>query len=178
MSHAVMPTYNRAPLRFVSGQGAWLTDESGERYLDFGAGIAVNALGHAHPYLVEALREQAGRLWHTSNLYELPGQEALARRLTEVTFADTAFFLQFRRGSGGGIHQAGPKIPLASRAAGAMADHHDRGLLPRADTGNHCRGRRPETRGRVRTDARRFRLGAVRRSPVRSRPRSARKPQP
>ena len=92
MTHAVMPTYNRAPLRFVSGQGAWLTDEAGERYLDFGAGIAVNALGHAHPYLVEALREQAGRLWHTSNLYELPGQEELARRLTEVTFADTAFF--------------------------------------------------------------------------------------
>ncbi len=92
MTKAVLPTYNRATLRFVSGQGAWLTDESGERYLDFGAGIAVNALGHAHPCLVEALTEQAGRLWHTSNLYEVPIQEALARRLAEATFADMVFF--------------------------------------------------------------------------------------
>ncbi len=92
MIDAVLPNYSRAPLRFQSGSGSWLTDENGDRYLDFGAGIAVNAFGHAHPHLVEALREQAGKLWHTSNLYGIPGQEALARRLVSATFADTVFF--------------------------------------------------------------------------------------
>src|SRR5207237_6578227 len=69
-----------------------LFDENGERYLDFAAGIAVNALGHAHPRLVAALTDQAAKLWHTSNLYRVPAQERLARRLTETTFADTVFF--------------------------------------------------------------------------------------
>jgi acetylornithine/N-succinyldiaminopimelate aminotransferase len=77
---------------FVRGQGAYLFDEDGRKYLDFGAGVAVNALGHAHPHLVEALTQQAGKLWHTSNLYRVPGQEKLARRLIETTFADTVFF--------------------------------------------------------------------------------------
>lgn len=85
-------TYNRAPLRFERGEGVWLFTESGERYLDFAAGIAVNALGHAHPHLVAALKAQADKLWHVSNLYEVPGQEALSRRLVEATFADRVFF--------------------------------------------------------------------------------------
>ena len=88
----VLPTYNRAPLTFVSGRGAWLTDETGRDYLDFGAGIAVNALGHAHPALTAALQSQAERLWHVSNLYRIPEQEALARALVNATFADTVFF--------------------------------------------------------------------------------------
>jgi acetylornithine/N-succinyldiaminopimelate aminotransferase len=88
----LLPTYNRADVAFVRGEGPYLFAEGGERYLDFGAGIAVNALGHAHPHLVEALREQAGKLWHTSNLYRVPGQESLAKRLVENTFADTVFF--------------------------------------------------------------------------------------
>jgi acetylornithine/N-succinyldiaminopimelate aminotransferase len=88
----LLPTYARADVAFVRGGGAYLFDEHGKRYLDFGAGVAVNALGHAHPHLVEALREQAGKLWHTSNLYRVPGQEKLARRLIEATFADTVFF--------------------------------------------------------------------------------------
>ncbi len=88
----VMPTYARADLAFVRGEGAWLFDENGERYLDFAAGIAVCALGHAHPHLVAALSEQASRLWHTSNLYRIPGQEKLARRLVGGSFADTVFF--------------------------------------------------------------------------------------
>jgi acetylornithine/N-succinyldiaminopimelate aminotransferase len=88
----VLPTYNRADIAFERGEGAYLFDERGERYLDFGSGIAVSALGHAHPYLVGVLREQAGKLWHTSNLYRVPGQERLARRLIEATFADTVFF--------------------------------------------------------------------------------------
>jgi acetylornithine/N-succinyldiaminopimelate aminotransferase len=88
----VMPTYNRADIAFVRGEGPYLFDESGERYLDFGAGIAVNALGHAHPHLVSALKEQSEKLWHTSNLYRVPGQESLARKLTDISFADTVFF--------------------------------------------------------------------------------------
>jgi acetylornithine/N-succinyldiaminopimelate aminotransferase len=88
----VLPTYNRADIAFERGEGPYLFDERGERYLDFGSGIAVSALGHAHPYLVAALREQAGKLWHTSNLYRVPGQERLARRLIEASFADTVFF--------------------------------------------------------------------------------------
>lgn len=85
-------TYNRTPLRFTHGEGVWLTTESGERYLDFAAGVAVNSLGHAHPHLVKALTEQAGKVWHLSNLYEVPGQEALGERLMSVTFADKVFF--------------------------------------------------------------------------------------
>jgi acetylornithine/N-succinyldiaminopimelate aminotransferase len=88
----VLPTYARAPLAFVKGEGPWLETETGERYLDLGAGIAVAALGHANPVLVEALGEQARRLWHTSNLYVIPNQEALAKLLVEHTFADTMFF--------------------------------------------------------------------------------------
>ena len=89
---AVLPTYARAPLTFVSGSGAWLTEASGERYLDLAAGIAVCALGHAHPALVETLTEQAAKLWHVSNLYRIPEQERLAALLVEKTFADTVFF--------------------------------------------------------------------------------------
>jgi acetylornithine/N-succinyldiaminopimelate aminotransferase len=88
----VLPTYNRAPIAFVKGEGSWLTAEDGSRYLDLGAGIAVNALGHANPALVAALTEQAGKLWHVSNLYRIPEQEKLAEMLVEKTFADTVFF--------------------------------------------------------------------------------------
>lgn len=85
-------TYMRAPLRFERGEGVWLITESGERYLDFAAGVAVNSLGHAHPHLVAELKAQADKVWHLSNLYEVPGQEKLSKRLTEVTFADKVFF--------------------------------------------------------------------------------------
>ncbi|WP_298936985.1 aspartate aminotransferase family protein [uncultured Ruegeria sp.] len=92
MIPSVLPTYNRAPLTFVKGEGAWLTEADGRRFLDLGAGIAVNALGHAHPALVAALTEQAHALWHVSNLYNIPQQQALADKLVEHTFADTVFF--------------------------------------------------------------------------------------
>jgi len=92
MIPAVLPTYNRAPLAFVSGEGSWLVDSEGRRHLDMTSGIAVNALGHSHPALVAALTEQAGRLWHVSNLYRIPEQERLAEALVEATFADTVFF--------------------------------------------------------------------------------------
>ena len=87
----VLPSYSRAPLSFVKGEGAWMVEADGRRFLDFGAGIAVTALGHAHPALVKALTDQAGALWHTSNLYNVPQQQALAERLVEHTFADTVF---------------------------------------------------------------------------------------
>ena len=92
MISAVLPPYNRAPLAFVSGEGSWLTAEDGSRYLDLGAGIAVNALGHAHPALVETLTAQAQKLWHVSNIYTIPEQERLAEMLVARTFADTVFF--------------------------------------------------------------------------------------
>ena len=92
MIPSVLPTYSRAPLHFVKGEGVWLTEEDGRRFLDMGGGIAVNVLGHANPALVTALTEQAGKLWHVSNLYEIPGQQELADRLTEASFADTVFF--------------------------------------------------------------------------------------
>ncbi|MDT6940126.1 aspartate aminotransferase family protein [Brucella pseudogrignonensis] len=85
-------TYNRAALRFERGEGIWLVTESGERYLDFAAGIAVNSLGHSHPHLVNTLKDQADKLWHLSNLYEVPGQEKLGQRLVDATFADKVFF--------------------------------------------------------------------------------------
>ncbi|APG47688.1 aspartate aminotransferase family protein [Phaeobacter porticola] len=92
MIPSVLPTYNRAPLSFVKGEGAWLIEADGRRFLDLAAGIAVNALGHAHPTLVKALTDQAETLWHVSNLYHIPQQQALADRLVEHSFADTVFF--------------------------------------------------------------------------------------
>ena len=92
MIPAVLPTYNRAPIAFTHGEGSWLTATDGARYLDLGAGIAVNALGHAHPALVETITAQAQKLWHVSNVYRIPEQERLAELLVEKTFADTVFF--------------------------------------------------------------------------------------
>jgi acetylornithine/N-succinyldiaminopimelate aminotransferase len=89
---AVLPTYARADIAFSHGEGATLIAEDGERYLDFGAGVAVNVLGHAHPHLVKAVTEQAGKVWHTSNLFRISGQERLAERLVAATFADKVFF--------------------------------------------------------------------------------------
>ena len=88
----VLPTYNRADIAFERGEGSWAIATDGTRYLDLGAGIAVNALGHANPALVAALTEQAGRIWHVSNIYQIPQQEKLADLLVEHSFADTVFF--------------------------------------------------------------------------------------
>src|ERR1700733_8633914 len=90
---SLLPTYKRADVASGRGEGAYIFAEDGQRYLDFGAGVAVNSLGHAHPKLVAALTEQASRLWHTSNYYRVAGQETLSKRLIDATFADTAFFV-------------------------------------------------------------------------------------
>lgn len=92
MISSVLPTYNRAPLSFVKGEGSWLIEADGRRFLDMGAGIAVNTLGHANPELAQVLKDQADTLWHVSNLYKIPAQQNLADRLVDSTFADTCFF--------------------------------------------------------------------------------------
>ncbi len=92
MISPVLPSYSRANLSFVKGEGSWLVEADGRRFLDFASGIAVMSLGHGHPKVLGALMDQAQALWHTSNLYEVPQQKALAERLVEHTFADTVFF--------------------------------------------------------------------------------------
>ena len=92
MTSPLLPTYARVPLAFERGEGAWLTSTKGERYLDFGGGIAVASLGYGHPHLVAALQEQSAKLWHASNLFEIPQAERLAARLVAASFADYAFF--------------------------------------------------------------------------------------
>lgn len=108
---AVMQTYGRAEIGFVRGDGCWLESDSGEKYLDCASGIAVNTLGHSHPRLVAALTEQAGKLWHTSNLYRIPGQEIVAKMLARLSGLDQVFFCN----SGAEATEAAVKI--ARRAA-------------------------------------------------------------
>ncbi|PSC06099.1 acetylornithine transaminase [Alsobacter soli] len=110
----LLPTFARADLSFERGEGPWLYTDRGERYLDFGAGIAVNSLGHAHPHLVKALGEQAAKVWHVSNLYRIPEGEKLAQRLVDATFADTAFFCN----SGAEANEAAIKIARKYHAVG------------------------------------------------------------
>jgi acetylornithine/N-succinyldiaminopimelate aminotransferase len=112
-SSPLLPTYARIELDFERGEGAWLITRQGERYLDFGSGIAVNALGHAHPHLVRALTEQASRLWHTSNLFRIPEGERLAQRLVDATFADVVFFSN----SGAEANEAAIKMARKYHAA-------------------------------------------------------------
>src|SRR3569833_3686709 len=88
----LLPVFARVDLAFERGEGAWLIATDGERYLDFTSGVAVNALGHAHPHLVEAVQAQAAKLWHMSNLFKSPDGEKVAARLCENSFADEVFF--------------------------------------------------------------------------------------
>ena len=92
MSGHLMGVYNRAPLEVERGRGARLWSRDGTEYLDCVQGISTNGLGHAHPVLVEAVKAQAEKLWHVSNIYKIPGQEELADKLTEASFADVVFF--------------------------------------------------------------------------------------
>lgn len=113
MTQAVLPTYNRTAFSIESGEGAWVKTSDGRTLLDFGAGIAVNSLGHCHPHLVETLKSQAEKLWHTSNLYRIPEGERLAERLCEATFADTVFFTN----SGGEAMECSIKMARKYHAA-------------------------------------------------------------
>ena len=157
-SSAVMSTYARTDLIFERGEGSWLIASDGRRFLDFNSGIAVNALGHAHPHLVQALQAQAGKFWHCSNLYRIDGQETLAARLVDLSFADTAFFcnsgaeaLECAIKIARRYHQAGGEPnkyrvitannafhgrTLATIAAGGQAKHLD-GFGPVIDAFDH-----------------------------------------
>jgi acetylornithine/N-succinyldiaminopimelate aminotransferase len=119
VSSALLPVFARADLAFERGEGVWLVTDQGVPYLDFGAGIAVNALGHAHPHLVAALQAQAGKLWHTSNLYRIPEGERLAQRLAQHSFADVVFFTN----SGAEANEAALKI---ARKYHSAAGHPER----------------------------------------------------
>jgi acetylornithine/N-succinyldiaminopimelate aminotransferase len=114
----LLPTYARTDLAFERGEGAWLTTTSGERYLDFGSGVAVNALGHAHPALVAAITEQAQKVWHVSNIYRIPEGERLAARLCAATFADTVFFCN----SGAEAMEAAIKVARKYHAANGQPE--------------------------------------------------------
>jgi acetylornithine/N-succinyldiaminopimelate aminotransferase len=119
LSSAIVPTYARADVTFERGDGCWLTTTAGERYLDFGAGIAVASLGHSHPHLVDALMTQGSKLWHTSNLFQMPEGERLAHRLADATFADLVFFAN----SGAEANEAAIKM---ARKRHAIDGHPER----------------------------------------------------
>lgn len=113
MNSPLLQTYARAAVSFEKGEGAWLISRDGERYLDFGGGIAVTSVGHAHPHLVEALTEQAKKVWHVSNLVQIPEGERLAKRLVDATFADVVFFTN----SGAEANEAAIKMARKYHAA-------------------------------------------------------------
>lgn len=138
----IMPTYNRADLQFVRGDGAWLETDKGEKYLDFGSGIAVNTLGHAHPKLTQALQAQAEKLWHVSNLYRIPEQEKLAAQLADASFADMVFFTNSGAEAAEGMIKAMRKYHAANGAPqrhkliGFAGAFHGRTLAALAAAGN------------------------------------------
>ena len=119
----LMPVYPRSPVRPVRGEGAYLYSENGEKYLDFAAGIAVNILGHGHPHLTKAIQDQAARLMHVSNLYGSPQGEAFAKRLCELTFADTVFF------TNSGVEAVECAIKTARRYHHAKGNPHKHDLI-------------------------------------------------
>lgn len=142
MRDALMRNYARADLAFERGEGAWLMSVDGRRFLDFTSGIAVCALGHAHPHLVQALQAQAAKLWHTSNLFRIPEGERLAARLAEHSFADRVFFCN----SGLEAFEAAAKIvrkhfddkgqPQRHRIVACSGSFHGRSLAAIAASGN------------------------------------------
>ena len=119
----LMPVYPRSPVRPVRGEGVYLYGESGEKYLDFAAGIAVNILGHSHPHLTKAIQDQAATLIHVSNLYGSPQGEAFAQRLVDLTFADTVFF------TNSGVEAVECAIKTARRYHYAKGNPHKHDLI-------------------------------------------------
>ncbi|MAI48897.1 MAG: aspartate aminotransferase family protein [Hyphomicrobiaceae bacterium TMED74] len=150
-----MGTYGRFNIVFERGEGSWLISNQGERYLDFGSGIAVNTLGHAHPDLISALTEQAAKVWHTSNLYRIEGQERLAEMLCEASFAEAVFFCN----SGAEACEGAIKLarryhfangqPERNRIITFEGSFHGRTLATIAAAGNpkHLEGFGPEAPG-------------------------------
>jgi acetylornithine/N-succinyldiaminopimelate aminotransferase len=120
VSSAIVPVYARADLAFERGDGCWLVSTDGQRYLDFGGGIAVASLGYSHPHLVQALTEQGAKLWHTSNLFQMPGGERLASRLAAATFADLVFFTN----SGAEANEAAIKMARKRQSVGGHPERY------------------------------------------------------
>ena len=158
-SPALMNTYARSELAFERGEGAWLYATDGRRFLDFASGIAVTALGHCHPHLVKALAEQANRIWHTSNLYRVPGQEKLAERLVAATFAGATGGQVFFGNSGVEAIECGLKLlrkyhddfgdPKRYRVIACEGSFHGRSLAALAAAGNpkYLKGYEPQVEG-------------------------------
>ncbi|WP_284257505.1 aspartate aminotransferase family protein [Acidocella aquatica] len=142
MIAALMPNYNRANIAFSYGEGAWLFDERGRKFLDFGAGIATSSLGHGHPHLVNAIAEQAAKVIHVSNLYLVPGAELLANRLVAASFADSVFFCNSGAEANEGLVKAMRKTcadagqPERYRVICFEGAFHGRTLAMIAATGN------------------------------------------
>jgi acetylornithine/N-succinyldiaminopimelate aminotransferase len=120
VSSAIVPVYAKADVAFERGEGSWLISTTGERYLDFGAGIAVASLGYSHPHLVEALTRQGAKLWHSSNLFQIPEGERLAKRLVEATFADLVFFTN----SGAEANEAAIKMARKRQSVGGHPERY------------------------------------------------------
>ena len=123
-----MATFARVDLAFERGEGVWLVTQDGERYLDFTSGVAVNALGHAHPHLVAAVTEQAQKLWHVSNLYEIPEAERVAQRLCAASFADVVFFCNSGAEAVEGAIKTARKYQAVSERPNATASSRSRAL--------------------------------------------------
>ncbi len=142
MIAALMPNYNRADIAFAHGEGAWLFDERGRKFLDFGAGIATSSLGHGHPHLVNAIAGQAAKVIHVSNLYRVPGAELLANRLVAASFADSVFFCNSGAEANEGLVKAMRKTcadagqPERYRVICFEGAFHGRTLAMIAATGN------------------------------------------
>ena len=164
MASHLLPTYARVDLAFERGEGAWLFTADGERYLDFTSGVAVNALGHAHPRLVSALEEQAKKVWHVSNLYRIPEGERLADRLCEATFADTVFF----QNSGAEAIECSIKMARKYQSANGKPERYRIVTFEGAFHGRTLAAlaadRQQEISRRLRPAGGRLRSGAVRRS--------------
>ena len=137
----LLPVFARADLGFERGEGAWLIATNGERYLDFTSGVAVNALGHAHPHLVKALQEQATKLWHMSNLFKSPDGEKLAARLCEQSFADFVFFCNSGAEAMECVDQGHAQISRLQGPSRALSHHHLRRRVPRPHAGDAGRDR-------------------------------------
>ena len=120
MTSAIMPTYARADLAFEYGEGVYLFTKAGEKYIDFGSGIAVSSLGHAHPHLIKSIQEQAAKVLHYSNLYKIEGQERLAQRLVDNSFAYSVFFCN----SGAEAVECGIKIARRYHSENGNPEKH------------------------------------------------------
>ena len=163
MIAALMPNYNRADLAFERGEGAYLYDAAGRRYLDFGAGIATSSLGHGHPHLVAAIAEQAAKVIHVSNLYRVPGAERLAQRYVAASFANSVFFCNSGAEANEGLIKSIRKTMADAGNAGEIPDYLFRRRVSRPHAGDLGGDGECEISGRVWAAGRWVRPGAVQR---------------